>query len=996
MNNRSENNSERASASADQFRRRGRLFAAKALLLGAGLLGAGTAFAQSNVDGAISGRTGGAGTVVVENPATGVRKSTTVGTDGSYRIGALPPGSYTVTYTATDGAAPETQDAVVNINTTTSVEFDDLIRLEVFRVSGSSINPIDFQKTESVTVLNERMLDALPIARNVNSVALLAPGTTLGDTAFGNLVTGPLISFGGASVAENAFFVNGFNISDFRTGTAPNVVPFEFYSQFEVKTGAYSAEFGRSTGGVVNAVTKSGTNERRASINTYYEPNGGRWLAPSSYYTEDGKRTPLVYNGADYTEVLNTNVSFSGPIIEDKLFYHVLYNVRKVKDYDVTTGGSRWEEARSDDPFWGVKIDAIPLPNHRLEYTAFRDKTDVVTDHYDYDLATRRPIAYSSQTFEKLGGLTQIGRYTGTFFEDLTVSALYGKGTANRTTGGTVDSQVAVYDTRTGHDDWLLGNPDLLVSKPGANNEDVREAFRFDVEYVFDFAGSHRLRAGLDREDNSSANFTAYSGNGYYRYYTVTPGDPLSGGVIPDGVTEVARLRVYEQSGHFSTKSNAYYVEDNWTLMSDRLNFRLGIRNEEFENLNSNGETFIKVKNQWAPRLGVSFDVRGDQKTKVFANWGRYHLPIAANTNIRMAGNEYFTQDYYVLEAINDDSTPVLGPQIGTQTVYANGEIPDPRTIVDSEIKPMFQDEIVIGAQHELTKNWTVGVRGIFRELKSAIDDVIIDHALVAYAARNNIADFEAPGAHAYVLTNPGSDISMFWDMDGDGTLDPITLTAEDLQFPEASRKYYAAELFVEKVFDGKWSLQASYTWSHNYGNTEGYVRSDNGQDDAGITSAFDSLGLMEGAYGNLPNDRRHQFKVFGAYSITDEIQVGANVLLQSGRPMNSFALHPSEEVAQGYGAEAFYDVDGNLVPRGSLGTTPWVFNVDFSVAYRPKWAGDRLTLGLDIFNILNRRSTTEVYELATYETGEVNPRFMLPTSWQTPRYIRLSASLDF
>jgi len=975
---------------------RSRVGAAKALVLALSLLGAGVAHAQSNVDGAITGRTSGAGTVVVESSATGIRKTVTVGSDGAYRIGSLPPGTYTVTFTATDGSAPESQEAAVSINTTTRVEFDDLVRLEVFRVSGSLINPIDFQKTESVTVLNERTLDALPIARNVNAVALLAPGTTLGDTAFGNLVTGPLISFGGSSVAENAFFVNGFNISDFRTGTAPNVVPFEFYSQFEVKTGAYSAEFGRSTGGVVNAVTKSGTNERRASINTYFEPNGGRWLAPSSYYTEDGKRTPLVYNGADYTEVLNTNISFSGPIIEDKLFYHVLYNVRKVKDFDVTTGGSRWEEARSDDPFWGVKIDANPFPNHRLEYTAFRDKTEVVTDHYDYDLATRRPIAHSSQSFERLGGLTQIGRYTGTFFEDLTVSVLYGKGTANRTTGGTVDSQVAVYDTRTGHDDWLLGNPDLLVSKPGANNEDVREAFRFDVEYAFDFYGQHRIRAGLDREDNESANYTAYSGNGYHRYYTVTPGDPLSGGVVPDGVTEVTRFRVYEQSGMFSTKSNAYYVEDNWSLMNNRLNFRLGIRNEEFENLNSNGETFIKVKDQWAPRLGVSFDLRGDQKTKVFANWGRYHLPIAANTNIRMAGNEYFTQDYYVLEAINEDYTPVLGAHIGNQTVYANGEIPDPRTIVDSEIKPMFQDEIVIGAQHELTKNWTVGVRGIFRELKSAIDDVIIDHALNKWAARNGYDEFDATGYHAYVLTNPGSAITMWYDMEDGNGLVPVTLTAEDLEFPEASRKYYAAELFVEKVFDGKWSLQASYTWSHNYGNTEGYVRSDNGQEDAGITSAFDSLGLMEGAYGNLPNDRRHQFKLFGAYSITDEIQVGANVLLQSGRPINSFALHPSEEIAQGYGAEAFYDADGNLVPRGSLGTTPWVFNVDFSVAYRPKWAGDRLTLGLDIFNILNRRSTTEVYELATYETGEVNPRFLLPTSWQTPRYIRVSASLDF
>lgn len=66
---------------------------------------------------------------------------------------------------------------------------------------------------------------------------------------------------GGASVGENAYYINGMNVTNFRNGLGGSTVPFQFYDQFQIKTRGYSAEFGRSTGGVVNAVTRRGTNE---------------------------------------------------------------------------------------------------------------------------------------------------------------------------------------------------------------------------------------------------------------------------------------------------------------------------------------------------------------------------------------------------------------------------------------------------------------------------------------------------------------------------------------------------------------------------------------------------------------------------------------------------------------------------------------------------------------------------------------------------------------
>ena len=122
-------------------------------------------------------------------------------------------------------------------------------------------------------------------------------------------------------------------------------------------------------------------------------------------------------------------------------------------------------------------------------------------------------------------------------------------------------------------------------------------------------------------------------------------------------------------------------------------------------------------------------------------------------------------------------------------------------------------------------------------------------------------------------------------DVDGNGTLESITIPA-DVLGPAAKRTYKALEFFAEGQWD-KFFVQGSYTWAQSYGNTEGGVKSDIGQDDTGTTQDFDYPELTIGSEGFLPNDRRHSFKVFGNYEINDEWSVGANLLVQSGRPIN-------------------------------------------------------------------------------------------------------------
>ena len=260
------------------------------------------------------------------------------------------------------------------------------------------------------------------------------------------------------------------------------------------------------------------------------------------------------------------------------------------------------------------------------------------------------------------------------------------------------------------------------------------------------------------------------------------------------------------------------------------------------------------------------------------------------------------------------------------------------------------------------------------------MDDLIVDHALTAWAKANGFPKFDATGSHAYVLANPGQPIRMYWDFNENGKLDSneqAVLTPQQLQYPSAVRKYHAVELFAERMWDGKWTGQISYTWAHSYGNYEGWVLSDNGQADAGITQMFDSPLLTKNTYGNLPNDRRHQIKAFGAYALTKDITIGVNQLVTSGRPKNKIGT-AIDTIAGNYGSAYL------LAPRGSLGTTDSIWKTDVALTYRPKWSKARsLTIQLDVFNVFNNLGVTETFQNSENAAGGVERKYGLPTSWQ-------------
>ena len=948
-----------------------------------------------------TGPVAGAG-VTAKNADTGQTLTTTAGANGAYRFTQVAVGTYEV---SSDASGYEAALVVASVTLGEGTTVNPFLRktgeaIDEIVVTSAATAPIDVTQAETTTVITAAEIDRLPLQRDINAIALVAPGATMGDQTFGGdgsqdrqhySTRSPLVSFGGSSVAENTYFINGFNVTNFRNGLGGGSLPFHFYDQIQLKTGGFGAEFGRSTGGVINAITRRGTNEWNFGGGAYFEPAGLQGESPDVF---DSNGDLSARKTGDQKGGQEIYVYASGPIVEDRLFIYGTYTVRDFTRENFTT--SQFNDDTDDDPFWGVKVDWFITDDHSLELTSFSDKHTTFQTQFDFDPATNTigaPKSATDAVYDRGGDVTII-KYTGHITDKLTVSALYGTSEFEvNTGGGAADTQChTIFDIRGASTErpgcWLVQIPEA--------GTDERDALRLDAEL---FLGErHLLRFGVDIEEAFSFSRSSYG--------AVGQGPVVGGGIrylyqldASSSTGEAVQVRELLNQGSFETDSEAFYVEDEWSV-TDTLTLRLGLRNERFENRNANNVTFIEIDDQWAPRIGVSWDIRGDGRSKLFGNAGRYHLPIAANTNIRLGGPEYFSQQVFELISVNSDGTPVIGPALGPLAVFSDGTTVDPITIADTNIEPMYMDEYIIGYERELGDGgWIGSITGTYRDLASTIEDVTIDKAI------------GVPFLFHYVLTNPGTAMNVFFDLDGDGVAEEYNFTAEQMGFPEAKRKYYAVSVGLEKSWDGEFYLNANYTWSHSYGNIEGYVRSDNGQDDAGLTTLYDFPGLMDGADGNLPQDRRHSVKVAGTWEFAPGWQAGGYLSWQSGRPRNAFGVHPTSNFAFFYGDESYYDA-GVLTPRGSLGETPDIFNLDVSLKYIKDFERGRFTARVDVFNIFDFDEPIEVDESTDDGSAcppdqvgvvcagpafyDVNTAFGTAIWFQRPRTVRFGITYDF
>jgi len=986
-----------------------------ALALAIAVVTSGAVFAQSSV-GTINGHADAGATITIESMATGAKRTSSAGESGRFSFTQLPAGRYKVT------SGGQTREVSVNAGVGTSADFVAK-ELEGMVVTGESINPIDLSSVESATVFTAEQLHKIPVGRDVTNVALLAPGTVKGDTGFGNLA-----SFGGSSVAENGYYINGFDVTNIRTFLSYASLPFEAIQEQGVKTGGYGAEYGRSLGGVISIVTKRGSNEWEFGASAYWSPSSlreeGRDVASRDPARANSNDPLYVYRSKNEADGLKVNLYGGGPIIQDRLFFFGM--IEGLDNRRDTYSSESSSSTSSDEPNGMIKLDWNISDNHMVEFTGIRNRNDYTTRSYSSDseyYTTFHDNLVSESVYED-GGEVFIGKYTGYLTDNFTLSVTGGYllNSDNFLTNpdASIENCVTTYDSFAGGLNYV-GCWDEAHFGTGPRDpdfgpdEDEREAFRVDGEWLL---GDHQVRFGVDREKftSSHAGQITYSGGVYYRGFTIgANGRGNFNGVVVNLAPGTRYVRVRERasaSASYDVINEAIYLEDSWQA-TDTLVVYGGLRSETFENLNGIGETFIESDQLIAPRLGFSWDAVGDGTWKVFGNAGRYYIPVATNTNIRASGGESTSQEFFLIQGFDPvTGQPIgLGAQLGATAL--DDTITNPvnsATIAADNLNPMHQDEFILGTQFALSDNWTLGLKGIRREVKDGMDDHCGHQAAASWAEDNGYDNFD-PGSQARCfLVNPGNDADMALDLEDDGTFTVVTIDESYFGLPKYQRSYNAVEFFFERAGGDRWAMQGSWTISHSYGNVEGYVNSSLEQGDPGLTQDFDHALFVDGSYGDLPNDRRHALKLFGSYELTDEWRFGGNLLVQSGRPVNCQGYIPQDDPSIGvdsayfplYGASSFYcrDPQGNrtLTQRGQFGRTPWTRTLDANLAYTPGFADGKLTLQADVFNLFDADTVTEFNEVGdlTSTSTSLSPEYLNDINFQAPRSVQFSVRYDF
>ena len=952
------------------------------------------AFGQETT-GAISGRVTDTQDLAVPGvtvTATGPQGSTTTVSDaeGRYRFPLLTPGTYAVRFELSGFRPVDRQDIVVRLGQT----FDLSVTLqpggleETVQVVGES-PVVDTKSTTVGANLSAELFERTPVGRRLSDTLYLAPGVSSGG---GTGSANPAI--GGGSGLENQYVIDGVNITNagygalgsysIVFGSLGNGTPFDFIKEVQVKSGGYEAEYGQSTGGVVNVVTRSGTNVLQGSAFAYARPN---------FSEGDYTRIQLEDLSSEFgvnienESLADAGVQVGGPIMRDRLFFFGAIDPQwETRTYVAPVGlplASLGEVDRNRQTVaYSAKLSSQLRQNHRMDVSLFGDPSLGENGPQRRSALLRSDTAGFSEV--SYGGHNQIVKYEGVVNPTWLVEASFARAQNLIEETPSVD-QWSVRDTI--NDNALSGG----IGFYEVGNDGVSMQYAVKSSH---FIGDHHVRYGLLFEDitydntidRTGPSFTLHSGE-----QTVTGAsvdirpDPVLGQYYRVTRANTSNVRNTEQQ-YFN-----FFIQDTYAV-TPRLTVRPGLRYEQ-QKLVGNLEDF-KWSGNWAPRLGVTYDVTGDGRSKAYFSWGRFYAKIPNDLAARaLSADAGVTRaDYYDANL----TMPIPdGVDVGGQTTHfiiAGTSAAD----FDPDSKSTYLDESVVGYEWEAAPGLNLGVNYVRRRFGRVLEDVGTA-PMVAY-----FLDIEGLDSVEYFITNPDEDTP--------------TVTNLGAAFEPAIHEYDAIQLTANKRLANNWQLNGSYRWSRLHGTFEGFFRNDNGQSDPGITSLFDfptndpsytEIGVPQFGFsgdirylgalgaGPLPNDRPHQVKIYSNYVFDMGLNAGVGLSVGSGRPLTPFAANPvyesDGEIPEGPRGSGFETVDGFRT------RTPVESSVDMHLDYRLPFDGNReLSLIFDAFNLFDRQGVLQ-YDDRT-ETGPEtpNPDLGKVLEYQTPRQVRFGLRFRF
>jgi hypothetical protein len=992
------------------------LSAAVALLfLTAGIVSV-PALAQTtgNVEGTISDSSGSplpGVNVELRSPSLiGIRTAIT-NADGRFHFASVPAGTYTVTSTLSGFKKVERTGIRVNLDATATVPIKMEISVSQEIVVTGEAPVVDTTSNENGLNIRSDVVQKLPLGRNYASAVEINPG--VGRDTSDEQGRNQTYTIYGATSIENQYLVDGVNTTNVIRGFAGKALSQEFVEEVQVKAGGYEAEYGRAMGGIINVVTKSGGNEFHGDAFGYFSQKSltaatKARSATDEYFIDDSQRN-----------VQDFGVDLGGYAMKDRIWFFGAYNrVNQNVDQTLLKGslGIDDSSAPNNTCLNGPvsSADQCVTSNYPISYHSDlfsgkltgrpTDSTTIVGTIFG-DPETRTG---ALRNFTASDPLTQLGtRKIGA--TDFAIGATQLFGTAGLldvrysrhkdryTVTGAGASSVRIIDNHI--------NPNLPTASNGFGsirgfrefNESKRDAIKGTGSL---FLGSHEIKAGVDYENNLTDSTDLYSGGGQLRIFACGGGRCGAGTpfVLPDGsqvyfghefyttVADKTKLDTGFLNGN-TVSPRAYRVgffgQDSWKVMPN-LTVNVGVRYDQEDirkydgteilndrvldasgNVIQQGGQPFKLKNEWQPRIGIAWDPAKDGSTKVSASYGRFYYALPTDLTVRSYAAKLDATVYnYDPSLAFAAGAPSLkqDPNVGRAATTQGGFFPEP---FQDDLKGIYQDEFALGFEKALDPTFSVGFRYTYRKLGRVIEDRC-DFDSRYPEADGNTCVIINPGSESPYATGAGvhtCDGRDYLPTSADPAISDCTgPQTTNVSIPAAERKFHGLELVVKKRVSNSLWMQASYLWSHLYGNYDGEASigqtqaPGGGQTDPGINADYDYPHFLTYAQGNLFLDRRHSFRFDGAYTAPFGLTVGLQTFLRSGAPISKY----------GYFNGGYFSESNFVTPRGSEGRLPWDYEVNLALSYAIKFNPITVTLFAQGFNLINKQNTIGVDQNCT------------------------------
>lgn len=962
--------------------------------------------------------------VVVTITSPNLLGERTVVTDarGEYRIPQLAPGTYTMRFEAAGYKQNVREGIVLRLNQTLRVNM--LLAPDAFEETVEVVGrapTVDVGSTSTGVNVDQEFIRRIAVnrpggrggtTRSFESLAELAPGAQ--NDTYG-------VSINGATSPENGYIIDGVSVNDPAFGINASPLSVEFVQDVNIVTGGYLPEYGRATGGVVNAVTRSGSNEFHGAVWGNWAPGGLQGFTPFvTNLNSSINGQNQIFNLGD------VGARLEGPILKDKLWFAVGVTpsinrsqhtreissftpqiiqrdgqpfgiVRGIETIDGTTS-THFSESRNLQYFG--KLTYLLNEDHNIALAA----NGTVTGQGGQGLLSALPSAMNGspewyKSAVSNSNVFSVGlKYTGSFLnKNLLVDANVGYFGVQNSTLPSDGSQLGTSDGLAGlaRIQYRSRNRPLfdLEQIPGSDTA----CAPVDVNGDGDFTDSADITAA---ERCPSVNYNAggpgqifdqtlnrFQVNGKVTY--IIP-ELLGKHVVKAGFD--ADLTGYDQ---FKAFSGSVFLREstNGVTWQDfrRYGYLLGPDTEGSGVVvpQLSQRTYTRsdtvggfLQDSWtiADRVTLNLGIRYDSQ---FMYGGRGDVALIlpnqisprlgvivdplANGRMKIFGS--FAR-YYEQVPLNMMDRAFPGENRYSVNRYARSasrpEGCDPSTREGQQacLDPANTAVLVPRSSSDFS---LINPNRYYSGGK--VENEPVDPSIVPQSS-----DEFSGGAEFEVISNTRLGVNyihrymnaVIEDMSrDDGNTyflgNPGRGFAKD--FPLAQRDYDSLILFVSRNFSDGWLAQVNYTLSFLRGNYPGLFRPENGQLDPNILSDFDLISLLPNRNGTLPFDRTHQIKAFVArefrFSNEFNASLGLSYRGNSGTPINYIGGHPLYGVS-----EAF------ILPRGSGGRTPWINTIDtnLNLTYNLSRTS-AVTFTVDVFNLFNFQGVASVDQNYTLES---------------------------